>query len=105
MEDGIIEVDSQFGKELGFTYDQFTRTSYLWKSGQTIYISAIEACERGKGNLRRLFQAIEAKGLTIKVPTPFRRMEEILRKQGFKHTVEDGPDMPGVEVWVKEAKP
>lgn len=99
--DGIIEVDSAAGKQLGFTRDIFTPTSYLWADGDSIYISAIEVYERGKGHLPALFRAIHANGFTIKVPTPFPRMEQILVKQEFTHTIEDGPDMPGVEVWVK----
>ena len=104
MEDGIINLDTDRGDEFGFTSNRFGECSYLFKTTPYIYISFIES--RRKGNFRKLAETILALGFGIKVPTPFAEMERILRKEGYRHTIEpfgDGYD-DEVEVWVKEAK-
>lgn len=101
MTDGIIELNSELGIDLGFTSDRFD--GWLWKKGDYIYISFIESKHRGEGNLSELFENILARGWGIKVPTPMGVMPSILRKKGFKPTSEyhekAGEDC---EVWVKE---
>ena len=86
--------------DLGFTPDRFD--GWLWRVGKTIYISFIVSKEEGQGHLSELFNAIWRKGFTVKVPTPFARMEAILRNKGFVRTVEHSEQMGGdVEVWLK----
>jgi hypothetical protein len=96
MEDGIITFNSQIAQSLGFTRDKFSGDSYLWKIGNSIYISNIESKEKGKGYLRSLFESIEANNLAVKVPTPLRRMQEILQKNNFVPIVDDNMEC---EVW------
>ena len=105
MRDGIIELDSPFARQLGFTSEKFD--GYLWKEGKYIYNSFIISRKRGKGNLRQLFNRIRELGYGIKVPTPLGVMRVIVEKYGFRRTVEffriaDRIEEP-VEVWVKEA--
>jgi len=101
--DGIIELDSELGKRLGFTSDKFD--GYLWKIGNYIYISFIESKNKGKGNFSRFLQEIIKAGFGIKVPTPMGRMPLILAHKGFKPTTEFFPEVgEDVDVWVLEAK-
>lgn len=104
LADGCINTDSDSGKLLGFTSDLFE--GYLWKKDKDIYVSFIISKKQGKGNLRRLFDNILKAGYNIKVPTPFPRMEKILRKLGFKPTFESDEnycDGESVVVWLKQA--
>jgi len=108
MKDGIIELDTVAGKELGFTSDKFMEGnrsqigSYLWKRGEYIYISIIASREKNKDHLSKLFATILSKGYGIKVPTPSKLMKGILRKKGFERTKEHSEQHGNVEVWVKE---
>lgn len=96
MKDGIIELDTDRGKELGFTSDKYG--GYLWKQGNYIMLSMINS----KGYLLNLFNAIKKKGYGVKVPTPLGRMEKIVQLKGFKRTWEQDEMMGAVEVWVKD---
>jgi hypothetical protein len=100
MEDGIIQVDTDRGKQIGFTSDKFEPDSYLWKDGERILISIIFSKEEGKGNLSALFAAIEDLGLRVAVPTPFAHMQAILEHKGFVSHMEDS-ELGACEVWEK----
>ena len=102
MQDGQITLDSEYGKELGFTSDLFF--GYLWKTGDRITISFIESRHQGKGNLSALFSRIETKGFRVAVPTPLGHMEAILLKKGFSPVLENDDMMGAVEVWMREAE-
>ena len=97
LPDGQIEPDSAVGKALGFTSDKFE--GWLWKTGDRVLISMIVSLQEGKGNVRALFDAIEASGLKVAVPTPFARMKKIIQKRGFKMHIEHDPVMGPCEVW------
>ena len=106
MIDGIINLDTDFAKEIGFTSDRFMAgISYLWKSGNRIIISAIESKQEGKGYFRNLLENIEKRGYEIAVPTPFARMKDICLRNGFEERIEwfEGADDYG-EILVKPAK-
>lgn len=77
--EGIINIDSDLGKQLGFTSDRFFPDSYLWREGNTIIISLIIAKE--KGMFRQLIKAIQENGFDFEIPTPSNRMREIGIKQ------------------------
>jgi hypothetical protein len=98
MIDGIINLDTERGRVLGFTIDRYD--GYLWKTGDSIIISLIESKQRG--NFRELVQRIHEHGWTVKVPTPLSRMEEIVRKNGYRLTIEPFSDEDPIpcEVWV-----
>ena len=82
--EGIIEVDSDFGRAIGFTSDKFHKGSYLfWKDGE-LWISAVVS--KVKGAFREMMKKVEALGLDFCIPTPFPRMMEIGAKQGWKYT-------------------
>ena len=98
----IINLDSKFGKKLGFTSDKFSPKSYLWKDKDRIIISVIESKEEGRGYFSELMNNIKAEGYTIAVPTPIGAMCEIVRKKGFKKTFEYSKDFEcDVEMWIK----
>ncbi len=99
MKDGCISPDSPAGRTFGFTTDKFTPFSYLWKKGDAVYISMISAMNPGKGNFKGLVQTLVGKGLTVKIPTPIGKMEDIVRKNYYTPTLED-TDYGSVEVWV-----
>lgn len=96
--DGIINLDTDRAKVLGFTSDKYD--GYLWKQDGAIMVSFIVSKQRG--NFRELVRRIHALGLTVKVPTPLGRMQEILLKNGYEHTTEPFDEEPDetVDVWV-----
>lgn len=96
--------DSPFAKEIGFTSEKFDEESYLWKNGDFITVCFIISKQEGKGNLSRLFKAINAKGFKVEVPTPFANMELILKTHGFKRVFIKDPLMGEVEVWQQQGK-
>jgi len=101
MKDGIIELNSKFANEIGFTSNNFS--GFLWKVGGYIYISYIKSLNPGQGKLSSLFNNIQKKGFGIKVPTPFSLMESICKQKGFKLTYErDNHYNEKVDVWVLE---
>ena len=46
---GIIELDSEQGRQFGFASGLFARGSYLWRDDQTITVSMIIANQPGRG--------------------------------------------------------
>lgn len=103
----IIKLDSDLGKELGFTSDKFDEFSYLSTSPgkdteMAIYISMIESKNPGRGHFKTLVKNILERGWMVKVPTPLPRMEAVLKHMGFKRTVEYSEFMEeSVEVYIK----
>jgi len=103
-EDEMINLDSELGKQFGFTSDKFD--GYLWKTGNYIYISFIESKVKSKGNFSKLLEEIRKAGFGIKVLTPMGKMQFILAHKGFKPTTEFFPEArEDVDVWVLEANP
>ncbi len=100
MKDGIVTVDSEFGKQILFTSDKFESDSYLWIEGKRILISLIFSRHENQGNLSALFNKIESLGYKVAVPTPFARMQSILERKGFVMHIED-TEMGDCEVWEK----
>ena len=93
MSEGMIKVDSERGKELGFTSGFFTADSYLWEQPKRILISLIES--RTPGSFRMLVRKIHEQGKDVAVPTPLGRMRRIVEKCGYRFDEEE----EGVEVW------
>ena len=79
ISEGIINIDSDSAKQLGFTSDKFSPASYLWRRGNTITISFIIA--RKKGMFCQLMKTIQENGFDFEIPTPSNRMREIGIKQ------------------------
>jgi len=82
VKDGIIEPDSEFGRQIGFTSDKFE--GWLLKKGDVIYISLIINKQPEKDNLSKLLDNILRLGYTIKVPTPLGVIELKECKKGFR---------------------
>ena len=102
MKDFKIDPDSPFGKELGFTTNKFS--GWLWRKGNVIYVSFIVSLSESRGNLRNLLKNIHEKGFTIKIPTPFPRMEKICERLGFKHKTEKNEMFGVIEIMELEGK-
>ena len=102
MKDSIIELDSEFANEIGFTSDIFD--GWLWKMENYICISFIVSKQKRQANVTNLFNAILNKGFDIKVPTPTNMMKAILLKKGFIEIEEYNFDRQPVEVWIKYAE-
>lgn len=99
MKDGIINPSKN--NPFGFTAELFD--GYLCKLGDDIFISLIESREPRKGNFRRLCESIMSQGFILKIPTPLGRMQEIVEKNGYTHTLEFSVGMQSdVDVWVKK---
>lgn len=79
--DGMICIDSEIGRKIGFTGDRFE--GYLWKIGSEVFVSSIVS--KAPGSFRSLVAAIHQIGLTVVVPTPLGRMQEIVRKNDYQH--------------------
>lgn len=101
VNNGMIQLDSDAGRLIGFTSDKFHTDSYLWKQDGRILISFIHSKEENKGSLSSLLGAIESLGLKVAVPTPLARMQSILERKGFKPHIEEEPGFGNVEVWEK----
>lgn len=91
MKNGMVAVDSEFAKSIGFTSDKFD--GYGWIKGRDYWVSVIMSRQPSKGHLRAMIQALLDKGYTVKVPTPFARMHAILTRLGFKETWERDEDL------------
>jgi len=83
INEGIINIDTEAAKQLGFTSDRFNPASYLWRSGNTIIVSFIIA--KQKGAFCRLMKAITGQGFDFEIPAPCSRMREIGEKQGWNN--------------------
>jgi hypothetical protein len=81
VNEGIIKIDTDSAKQLGFTSDKFNPASYLWRTGNLITISLIFA--KQKGMFRQLINAILENGFDFEIPAPSPRMREIGIKQGW----------------------
>lgn len=101
MKDGIIELDTDFAKEIGFTSDKFD--GWLWLDHGYVIISFIRSKRKMQGNLNKLFDTIFDKGFGIKVPTPTKAMKTILIRKGFDESFEYDRHGP-VEVWIKHCE-
>jgi len=80
--EGMINIDTEPAKQLGFTSDRFEPDSYLWRYGNTIVISFIIA--KQKGMFCQLMQNIYQQGFDFEIPTPSQRMIDIGIKQKWK---------------------
>ena len=99
MKEGIIEPNSEFGRELGFTSDKFD--GWLWKFGNWIYISFIRSKQKRQGNFSSLLHTISQCGFGIKVPNPSGLMKKILQEKRFKQIEEYDELMRPVEIWIR----
>ena len=98
---GLIELDSDFAKRIGFVSSRFISCSYLWGEGNRIIINTIECTDRRRGYLRDLLKTIWNLGADIAVRTPLGTMEQILTHYGFKKTLVADPIYGKSELWVK----
>ena len=98
MPEGEIPLNSDRGWLLGFTSDRFD--GYLWKTEGAIMVSLITSYRRG--NFRQLAERILKSGLAVKIPTPLGRMQEIVRKAGYRETQEEYEPFGPCDVWVLE---
>ena len=95
VQNGIITLDSDVGKEIGFLSSKFD--GYLWKKNNTIIISFIISKDRG--NFRQLVKTLLDKGFKIEIPTPLGQMQDIVLRNGYIHRIVHDKLMGIVDVW------
>lgn len=93
-----------FAAQVGFTSDKFEPWSYLWRKGNEVWISAVQAKIRGVGSFSTLLRNLQERKYTIKIPTPIGFDKAKLKATGFEYTVEVTPDEDGCEVYVWRPK-
>lgn len=99
LSDGIIELDSERGKSLGFTSERFGDGSYLWARDGAIIVSFIVSNKRG--NFRALADVIRMMRLRVEIPTPLGRMRQIVSQAGYRQTFRFCEEVgESVEIWV-----
>ena len=75
---------------------------YIIAEGDTVYLPHIEVHDPGKGRCQAYLAQLEARYKAVKVPTVLSSiLEHILKKRGYKLTIEHEPDNFEVFVWVK----
>jgi hypothetical protein len=82
-----ISLDTRFARNIGFTSDKFIGYLWLHPKSKKVVISAIMSQQPNRGNLRRLFKMLWAKGYCIEVPEPSPALEYICQRYGFKRKV------------------
>jgi len=95
IQNGIITLDSDVGKEIGFLSSKFD--GYLWKKNNTIIISFIISKDRG--NFRQLVKTLLDMGFTIEIPTPLGRMQDIVLRNGYIYRTVHDKLMGPVDIW------
>ena len=95
IQNGIITLDSNVGKEIGFLSSKFD--GYLWKKNNTIIISFIISKDRG--NFRQLVKTLLDKEFKIEIPTPLGRMQDIVLRNGYIYRTVHDKLMGIVDVW------
>lgn len=105
MNDGMIKIDSEDGKTLGFTSDKFHKHSWLWKVGTAMYVSFVASVRPKQGDFRRLVGDLLAQGYTVKIPTPLGRMSLIVRQADYRKTEEVTEQGDTCQVWVLTPPP
>ena len=93
----LIEIDSERGKQLGFTSDRFDFGSYLWEEQDRIMVSLVSS--KQKGNFKTLVDAIHSQRKSIAIPTPLGKMAELVRRNGYVHSIEEDQFMGPVNIW------
>lgn len=78
---GMIELDSEFAKTIGFTSDKFE--GYLWYKDDIIIVSFIRS--KKKGNCKPFIEALREKYI-IHIPTPSNIMKIIGKKLKLRLT-------------------
>lgn len=98
IDNGLIILDSEIGKELGFTSDRFQENSFLWLEDNKLFLSLIFSKEEHKGYVLNLLNKAKEKGYNMCACTVSERMDNILKKFGFERSCE------GDLVYINKAK-
>jgi hypothetical protein len=102
---GVIHLDDESAKLIGFTSDKFSDYSYLWNTGRSIYISIIGTTKKGNGDFRKLVQNILRYGYDVRIPTPLGKMLYLVQKNGYVKTKAwDENNECYTEIWVLYSK-
>jgi hypothetical protein len=96
---GPIQPGHRMARKWTFTAKRWTPLSYLFRQGDAVYLSAVQATHDGRGYLRDLIRGIEGAGLRVKVPCPLGHMEQILQHYGFVPHLETHENFQPVDVW------
>lgn len=88
----------RMAKKWTFTTKRWEPISFLFRLGDEVIMSSVQATREGRGYLRELIAGIERVGLRVVVPTPLAHMTDILIHYGFtpEHSEERGGT---VDMW------
>ena len=92
MDNGLVLVDSDFGKDIGLTSDKFYDGSYLWyrKEENTLWLSMLMSKEEHRGYVLNILRVAHNREYNMKAVPVSRRMFTILDRFGFKFDASDG---------------
>jgi len=90
---GPMAPGHRMAKKWTFTAKRWEPISFLFRIGDEIVVSSVQATHEGRGYLRDLFAGIERAGLRVVVPSPLAHMTEILVHYGFECTEEYSVDI------------
>lgn len=82
--EGKIDVDSEFGKEIGFTSEAgFEKDCYMWGyPHENGLMLSLMICNK-KGGFRKMMENIIKRKIIFRIPAPSDRMLDIGIKQGW----------------------
>ena len=80
---GLIRVDSEKGKQLGLTSDRFTKDSYLWLEGNTLWLSLLTSKKEHQGYVLNILNNAKNMGYDMVCCPVSIRMCMILSRFGF----------------------
>lgn len=99
---GPLPPGHRMARKWTFTSKRWQQGSYLFRKGDAVYLSFVNASHRGRGYLRDLIAGIEHAGLRVVVPNPLDHMRQILEHYGFVMHMEPWPSMDcDVDVWTR----
>ena len=107
ISDGLILVDSDDAKLIGFTKKLFTKQSYIFKRNNELCFTVIciHPEKQRQGNLTNFIKNVETMGFIVKIPEPMNPMKNFLKKNNWKKTIEDCELPSGMieetDVWVR----
>ena len=90
---GPLAPGHRMARKWSFTAKRWEPTSFLFRVGDEVVLSSVQATREKRGYLRDLIAGIDRAGLRVTVPCPLTHMTEILTHYGFEPTEEHGVDV------------
>ena len=88
IDNGLVLPDSDLGKELGLISERFYEGSYLWLKNGILSISMLMSKKEHCGYVYGILLLARSRGYHMCACPVSRRMEDILKKFGFRNAPE-----------------